>query len=277
MSKTTRESINSLLSAMSGNGQCVDCGAPTPAIRHDGYRTVWCVRCTKCVARRRDTSDNRLRRERLTAWMVNSLIPQEQVDEAIMHGARVHRGLEALGVTGREAWSAWLYGPTGTGKTANALLWAHEKAAEALREDAAGHMPMTRYMTEERALTLLGHRDFMPVYGELCRAKVLILDDVGAVGGNERERQRLTDVLVERMARRMTTIFISNFFMGDLYSRHTTDRPMWDARLFERVLRATADGLFCLEFDTPYRNIHARESATRVEAMFANIKRGGAQ
>ena len=247
---------------------CQCCGVhlePITLMGHTIHR-VTCDKCLDAIDRRRERE---LAAERLKAWAQRSGLALAQLREAKELGIAVSEKIAGITEPGSEAFGAFLYGPTGTGKTMHAMAFALSQATRRLKSDVNGAMPYLRYMTEERAFSKLSAHDVGEELRQIRECDVLILDDIGAHPGTQREASRLTDALVERMAERRTTILISNYNVADLMARGESGASrVWGARMVERVLHMTCMSAV-VHHTTPHRSNAISDSRDRVAAMIA--------
>lgn len=145
----------------------------------------------RCEARRRARREARM---------------EEAGVDPVHAGARDGRGLELAGAVGRgECRGAWVFGPSGTGKTRLASC-----ALAALVEGGRTGCKVTdQRLSQLLRDTFDGRGDYAEVMGRYCQAQVLLLDDLGKARCTEWFGSALFDLVDWRWSHLLPTLVTS--------------------------------------------------------------------
>ena len=227
-------------------GACVKCGGPVKPIFLAGGRVIapkWLTPdlCAACDQAMLKAQEGREKAERARKLAAASNLPPEALAwdfdraEAAAHGVKADRADMELWHRAFYACRHWpggrkglyLYGDTGTGKTVLAwclLVWA-------LTQDD----PLTGFFLP---VGDLADKSAAPLAKRAKAARILVLDDIGAVRPTRALREALFDIVDSRARSRLPTVYTSNYGPGEL------DKRLRDqfGRVIDRIVGST-DGV----------------------------------
>ena len=236
-------------------GVCVKCGGPVKPVFLPGGRVIapkWltpdlCEACEQKALQGRE--DGTAAAQRLKLLKASNLPPEAQgwdfdraeakarrlkADPAdVAHWQRAHQACRYW-PGGRRG--IYLYGPAGTGKTV--LAWCLLTWALAREEPLTGFFLPVGELFDEVGLSYGQNSRARRLVEQAKAARLLVLDDIGAVRPRRKPAEVLFDIVDSRSRARVPTVYTSNYGPGEL------DKRLRDqfGRVIDRIVGST-DGV----------------------------------
>lgn len=233
-------------------GVCVRCKGPVNPVCIPGGRRFapkWITPdlCEDCLEKAQEKTERAKRAERKFDLLKDCNLPQEAFEWDFTRAEARAKGLKA-DQADLEAWQRahhacrywpggrrglYLYGEAGTGKTV--LAWCLLTWALTREEPLNGFFLPVSELFDEVSLSFSADSRARYLAGQAKDARLLVLDDIGAVRPRRKMAEVLFDIVDTRTRAHRPTVYTSNYGPGEL------DKRLRDqfGRVIDRIVGST--------------------------------------